>query len=97
MKKFAFTLVAVSALGLAACDPSSTDHNSAGNEAITTNEAVSDVNDAGTAADNALNGVVEGGSDLANGASNVASDVGSAVSNGASEVANEVDGNSATR
>ena len=53
MKKIALTLVAVSALGLAACEPSREANNTVENEAVE-NEAVDDVN-AAEAAQDALN------------------------------------------
>jgi predicted small secreted protein len=89
MKKIAFTVAAVSALALAACN-SGTETNGAANEAGVTNEAVSDVNSAETAAQGALGDVVNTGSDLVNGAGNVASEAGEAVSNVASDAGNAV-------
>jgi len=89
VKKIAFTVAAVSALALAACN-SGSDTNTAGNEAGVTNEAVTDVNSAEGASHDALNSVTETGSDLLNGASNVASEAGEAVSNVASDAGNAV-------
>ena len=55
MKKIALALVAASALGLAACGGNDTANtNAADNTEATANEAVSDVGNAETAAENAL-------------------------------------------
>ena len=88
MKKIALTLVAVSTLALAACQGSEGGNNTTANELNTTDEATNDVAN-GSEAQDALNTVVQTGSDAANGVGNVASDVGNAA-------ADAVDANSAS-
>jgi hypothetical protein len=82
VKKIALTMVAIATLGLAACNGGTEANNTAGNELGTTNEANSDVGNAGdaeNAAGDALNAVVNTGADAVNAAGNAASTVGNAV------------------
>ena len=78
MKKIALALVAVSALGLAACQ-GGTEANTATdtNTEATANEAVEDTGNAETVAENALDD-----------AANLATDTGEAIGNGAEALGN---------
>lgn len=80
MKKFALSLVALSALGLAACGDRDTTNAAAGNTAETQNEANADVNAAGAAQD-ALDTMGNAASDVGNFVENTADATGDAIEN----------------
>ena len=86
MKKIGLTLVAVAALGVAACSGSNTD---AGNNItdinVTETEAGTDVNVSANEA-----AAVDATNNALDDASNVASDAGNVVENAASDVSNAV-------
>jgi hypothetical protein len=96
MKKTVLALVAVSALGLAACERTAST-NGAANASATTNEAVADVNSANEAhnaldvnANAMLSDVGNTASNLANSASNTASRAGNAIENTVDRAANKM-------
>lgn len=78
MKKLALSLVALSALGLAACGDRDTTNAAAGNTAETENAANADVN-AATAAQDALDTMGNAASDVGNFAENTVDAAGNAI------------------
>ena len=80
MKKLALSLVALSALGLAACGDRGATNNVAGNTAETQNEANADVN-AAAAAQDVLDTMGNAASDVGNFAENTVDATGDAIEN----------------
>jgi hypothetical protein len=81
VKKIALTLVAVSALGLAACQSNSAANNTMTNEADAANAAASDL-------ENAANQVESAAGNVADAAGNVADQAGAVAANAADVAAN---------
>jgi hypothetical protein len=81
VKKIALTLVAVSALGLAACQGNSAANTTATNETDATNAAASDL-------ENAANQVEAAAGNVADAAGNVADQAGDMAANAADAAAN---------
>ena len=82
VKKIALALVAVSALGLAACQPSS-EANEVANTDAAANEAVDDTNAALEAADNALDAMGNAADNAIEAGENAVEAAGEAVENAA--------------
>jgi hypothetical protein len=83
VKKIALTLVAVSALGLAACQGNSAANNTATNEADATNAAASDLENAANQVESAAGNVADAAANVADQASDVAANAADAASNAA--------------
>lgn len=83
MKKIALTLVAVSALGLAACQGNSAANNTATNESDATNAAAGDLENVANAVEDAAGNVTDAAANLADSATDAAANATDAAANAA--------------